>query len=308
MNDVTTRRVLPGKGAPVIALLVVVMMTMAGCSSSNGAQGAAGPINVVAAENFYGDITEQIGGSHVTVTSILSDPDADPHLYEPGTANAAAVAEAQLVIDNGVGYDSFMGKLLDASPDPNRRVVTIADVLHITDAGANPHLWYDLPRLPEIAAAIADGLGAVDPSNRSYFQTQLSSFDASLKPLDDALAQIKTRYQGAPVAYTEPVPGYLLQAAGLTVETPEDFALAIEGGNEPTPQAVAAMDALLTGGQVRVLLYNSQATSPITERLLQLASQSQIPVVPVTETLPPGKTFQDWQLGQIRALATALGG
>ncbi len=298
------------KGRALMGLLLAAAVT-AGCSSSSDAQGTTSgtqPINVVAAENFYGDIARQIGGSHVAVTSILSDPDADPHLYEPGTANGAAVAAAQLVIDNGVGYDSFMGKLLDASPDPNRKVVTMADVLHITASDANPHLWYDLPDVPQIAGAIADGLGAVDPANRSYYEAQASSFDASLKPLDDAVAQIKATDAGAPVAYTEPVPGYLLQAAGLTVETPEAFALAIEEGNEPSPQAVADMNSLLTEKKIKVLLYNSQATSPITEHLLQLADQNGVPVVPLTETLPPGKTFQEWQLGQIRALTTALDG
>jgi len=305
-----TDMIMRGKVRALIGMLLAAAVT-AGCSSSSDGRGTTSgtePINVVAAENFYGDIAKQIGGSHVTVTSILSDPDADPHLYEPGTANGAAVAAARLVIDNGVGYDSFMDKLLDASPDPNRKVVTMADVLHISASDANPHLWYDLPHVPQIAAAIADGLGAVDPANRPYYEAQASTFDASLKPLDDAVAQIKATDAGDPVAYTEPVPGYLLQAADLTVETPEAFAIAIEEGNEPSPQAVADMNALLTGKKIKVLLYNSQATSPITEHLLQLADQNGVPVVPVTETLPPGKTFQEWQLGQVQALAAALKG
>jgi zinc/manganese transport system substrate-binding protein len=284
--------------------------TLAGCASSSG-QGAGasdGPLRVVAAENFYGDIVRQIGGAHVTVTSILSDPNADPHLFEPGTATGAAVAESALVVENGLGYDAFMEKLLQASPDPNRTVITVADVLNVTTEGANPHLWYNLPRIPEVAAAIADGLSALRPADRSYFQTRLEAFDASLKPLDGAIAQIKGSDGGAPVAYTEPVPGYLLEAAGLVVKTPESFALAIEAGTEPTPQAVAEMEALLTGKQIAVFLYNSQATSPITEHLLQVARQNAIPIVPMTETLPPGTSFQEWQLGQIRALATALSG
>jgi zinc/manganese transport system substrate-binding protein len=284
--------------------------TLVGCAASGLGQGSGtpgGPVRVVAAENFYGDIVTQIGGSHVTVTSILSDPNADPHLFEPGTATGAAVAGSELVVENGLGYDAFMEKLLEASPDPSRTVITVADVLNVTSEGANPHLWYDLPRIPEVAAAIADGLSALRPLDRSYFQTRLEAFDASLSPLDVAIAQIKRNDAGAPVAYTEPVPGYLLEATGLAVKTPKSFALAIEAGSEPTPQAVAEMSALLTGKQIAVFLYNSQATSPITEHLLQLARQNAIPVVPVTETLPPGMSFQNWQLGQIRALATALG-
>jgi zinc/manganese transport system substrate-binding protein len=284
-------------------------LALAGCVHPRGDPSAdpiRGTIRVVAAENFYGDIVSQIGGRHVSVTSILSDPNADPHLFEPGTATGAAVAGARLVIDNGLGYDGFMDKLLEASPDPSRTVIVMSDVLQVTVPDANPHLWYDLPRVPEMAKAIADGLIGVDPANRSAYESGLSSFDASLKPLDSALAQIATNDAGVPVAYTEPVPGYLVQAAGLEVKTPEAFALAIEEGNEPTPQAVAAMQTLLTDRQIKVFLYNSQTTSPITEHLLQLARDNGIPVVPVTETLPPGMTFQNWQLSQIRALATAL--
>lgn len=293
--------------ALVIAMVAVASTSCASSDNNRSNDPGSGPIRVVAAENFYGDIVTQIGGSHVTVTSILSDPNADPHLFEPGTATGAAVAASQLVIENGLGYDSFIQKLLEASPDATRRVITVADVLHITASGANPHLWYDLPRIPQVASAIESGLATLDPADASYFKARLASFDASLKPLDDAIAQIKTMDAGAPVAYTEPVPGYLLVAAGLRVLTPTSFAVAIEEGNEPTPQDVAAMRALLTGSQVTVLLYNSQATSPITEQLLALAHQNGIPVVPVSETLPPGMSFQSWQLGQIRGLAAALG-
>jgi len=185
-------------------------------------------------------------------------------------------------------------------------VVSIADALGVTDPAANPHLWYDVPRLPAVAKAIADGLAAADPGNGSFYRARLSAFDRSLKPLDDAVAELNAKYEGAPVAYTEPVPGYLLAAAGLDVRTPEAFARSIEEGIEPTPQAVAEMEALLTGRRVRVLLYNSQATSPITDRMRRLAMEHAIPVVPVTETLPPGRTFQQWQLAQVQALTRAL--
>ena len=264
---------------------------------------------MVAAENFYGNITQQIGGSHVSVVSILSDPNADPHLFQANTTAGAEVADAEVVIQNGVHYDDWMGKLIAASPNPKRRVVTMAAVLGVSGPDANPHLWYDVPRLPQIASAIADALGAADPAHEASYRAGEASFVASLKPLDKAVAAIKASYGGTQVAYTEPVPGYLLDAAGLVNETPEGFSKAIEEGTDPTPQAVAETNALFTGKQVKVLLYNAQATSPITDQLRQLAQQNAIPIVPVTETLPSAaSSFQAWQLGQVEALAAALRG
>jgi zinc/manganese transport system substrate-binding protein len=293
--------------APALVLAAVVAALAAACGGTSGATTASGRVRVVAAENVYGDILEQLGGSRVDVTSILSDPDADPHLFEPGTANAAAVAGAALVVQNGLGYDAFVQRLLAAAPNPTRRVVTVADVLHVGGPQANPHLWYDVARLPSVARAFASSLIAVDPGHRGYLQGRLRAFLASLRPLQDAVAAIGAADAGAPVACTEPVPGYLLQAAGLSVRSPSAFARAIEQGADPSPQAVAAMQALLEGRQVRVLLYNSQATSPVTDRMRELAARNRIPVVAVTETLPPGMSFQEWQLGQVRALARALG-
>ena len=288
--------------------LVLASMGLPGCGSGGTVASSPGTITVVAAENFYGDIVRQIGGPFVSVTSVLDDPNADPHLFEPGTAVGAAVARAKVVIENGVGYDAWMDKLIAAASHPDVKVVTIAQVLDVSDPAANPHLWYDVPRLPEIAGAIGNALDSVDPAHSDYYKTLEERFVASLKPLDDAVSAIKADFAGAPVAYTEPVPGYLLAAAGLVVRTPEAFARAIEEGTDPTPQAVAEMQALFTDHGVKVLLYNAQATSPVTDRILQMAMQYAIPVVPVTETIPPGaKSFQDWQLSQVQALSKALG-
>jgi zinc/manganese transport system substrate-binding protein len=291
---------------PVVVALGVLLAgaTLASCG---GPPAHGDRVPVVAAENFYGDIAGQVGGPFVSVTSILSDPNADPHLFEPGTATAAEVADARVVIDNGLGYDAFMDRLLSAAPNPDRRVVTISDSLGIGGPEANPHVWYDLPRVPDMAGAIAGALEAADPAHRSAYREGLARFDRSLRPLTAALDDLRSHRAGTPVAYTEPVPGYLLQAAGLVVRTPPEFAKAIEAGTDPSPQAVAAMEALFRNRQVRVLLYNSQATSPITDRMRQLAGENGIPVIPVTETLPPGLSFQQWQLGQVRALAKALG-
>jgi len=274
---------------------------LAGCSGSK-APGLA----VVAAENVYGDIAQQIGGAHVHVTSILSDPNADPHLFEPGSGNGLAVATARVVIQNGVGYDAFMTKLENASPSSTRSVLTIADVLGVHGRDANPHLWYDVPAIGRIAGAIAQQLERADPAHTAAYRAGLSRFDASLGPLRREVARIRASFSGATVAYTEPVPGYLLDAAGLVSLAPTAFTRAIEEGTEPTPQAVAAMNALIVQKRIKVLLYNSQAVSPITSHVRDAAVHAGIPLVGVTETLPSKLTFQQWQLDQARELAAAL--
>ena len=285
-----------------------ILVSVAGCALLAACGGRAGSpgLAVVAAENVYGDIAQQIGGAHVHVTSILSDPNADPHLFEPGSSNGLAVATARVVIQNGVGYDAFMTKLENASPNAKRSVLTIADVVGVHGRDANPHLWYDVPALNRIAGAIAAQLERADSANASAYRVGLARFNTSLGPLRREIARIRASFEGSPVAYTEPVPGYLLDAAGLQNRAPREFTRAIEAGTEPSPQAVAAMDALMTKKRVKVLLYNSQAVSPITSRVRAAAEQAQIPVLGVTETLPPKLTFQQWQLRQARQLAAAL--
>lgn len=287
----------------VIASSVLAAAILSACGGSGHGSGA---LDVVAAENVYGNIAAQIGGTHVSVTSILSNPNADPHLFEPGTANGLAVAQAQVVIQNGLGYDAFMTKLESAAPSRKRIVVTMADVLGIHGADANPHLWYDEPQLDRIAGAIAAALAQADPSHAAAYRSGLHRFERSLGPLRAEVALIRTRFRGARVAYTEPVPGYLLLAAGLDNAAPEAFTRAIEDGSEPPPAAVSAMNALVTQHRIRVLLYNDQTVSPITEQLAAAARRAGIGIVPVSETLPPRLTFQQWQLRQARALATAL--
>jgi zinc/manganese transport system substrate-binding protein len=287
-----------------VIVLAGLPVLLAGCGNSTSATGG---LDVVAAENAYGNIASQIGGSHVSVTSILTNPHADPHLFEPGTSNGLAVAGAKVVIENGLGYDAFMTKLEDAAPNSGRSVVTMADLLGVHGKDANPHLWYDVSQLGHIAGAIAAALERADPRHASAYRAGLSRFDRSLGPLQREVATIRSSFHGSPVAYTEPVPGYLITAAGLRNLAPSSFTRPIEDGSEPSPSAVAAMDALVTHHGIRVLLYNSQAVSPITTRLRSAAAAAGIPVVPVTETLPADVTFQQWQLRQARALAAALG-
>jgi zinc/manganese transport system substrate-binding protein len=296
--------------ALALAALAVLLMAVGGLVAFSGTSTSrpSGPLRVVAAENFYGNITAQIGGRRVQVTSVLSDPNADPHLFEPGTDNGLAVAHAAVVIQNGLGYDSFMNRLEAAAPSRKRIVVTIADTLGVHGHNANPHLWYDVPRLGRVAAAIAAALERADPAGATRYRAGLARFLASLAPLRREVVRIRARNAGLPVAYTEPVPGYLLAAAGLRNLTPEAFSRAIEDGSEPSPAAVAEMDALVQQHRVRVLLYNNQTTSQVTQQVESLARSSGIPVVGVSETMPPGADYQGWQLGQARALARALAG
>jgi zinc/manganese transport system substrate-binding protein len=286
--------------------VIVLAVTAALLSACGGSTRAAGTLDVVATENTYGNIAAQIGGPHVSVTSILTSPSADPHLFEAGTATGLAVATAQVVLQNGLGYDAFMTTLENASPSKSRVVVTMADVLGVHGKDANPHLWYDVPRLDRIAAAIAAAFTRAGPSQAVAYHRGLHRFEHSLVPIQREVATIRTRFHGAPVAYTEPVPGYLVAAAGLRNLAPDSFTRPIEEGTEPSPSAVATMNALVAQHKIRVLLYNAQAVSPITAQLRAAAQKAGIPVVPVTETLPSTVDFQQWQLAQARALAAAL--
>ena len=266
-------------------------------------------MRVVAGENFWGNIAAQIGGRHVRVTSILTSPTADPHLYESDVSNAVAVAEAGLVIENGAGYDDFVAQLLSATRHPGRVVVSVQDVLGANGPDVNPHFWYDIPRVPEVAGAIEAALARLEPRHASAFAAGLAAFDASLRPIEAIIGQIRRRFPGAPVAYTERVPGYLLAAAGLRVLTPPGFAAAIEDGTDPSPDDTVVMDGLFTGHRVKVLLYNAQVVSAVTQHVQALARSCHVPVVGVTETMPPPyRSYQAWQLAQAEAIRRALGG
>jgi len=284
------------------------MCALLGALSGCGGSAKSGTRPVVASTNVYGDIARQIGGAHVTVTSILSDPNADPHLFEPGTTNGLAVAHARVVIQNGLGYDAFMSRLESSAPSSTRTVVTISDVLGVHGHDANPHLWYDVPELPKIAAAIEQALAKADAVHAADYRRGLRVFVQRLAPLQATVAQIRATHAGAPVAYTEPVPGYLVEAAGLRNLSPTSFTIPIEEGSEPSASAVSATMALATQHRIKVLFYNNQAVSPITQRIRAAAKAAGIPVIGVSETVPAGLTFQAWQLNQAHELLQALSG
>ncbi len=291
-----------------VAALGVGTALLAGCGSSSSPD-ASGVVNVLAGENFWGNVVSQIGGSHVKVTSIIDDPNTDPHEYESDDRDAIGVASARLVVENGVGYDDFLSKLLDASPSGDRQVLTVADVLHVTGDDPNPHLWYDTAALPQVASAIADKLAELDPADADAFHTNAQAFDDSLKPILAVIDQIKAKYAGTEIAYTERVPGYLVDAAGLRLGVPVSFTQAVEDGSDPSPKDTAAFDDAVTSRTVKVVLYNAQVTDKQTDQIKQLATSSGVPIVGVTETMPPGASdFQAWQLAQAEQLLAALGG
>jgi zinc/manganese transport system substrate-binding protein len=295
--------------ARIIALVALVAVVGGGCSASGGKPDVAGVVKVVAAENFWGDIARQIGGTHADVTSIISDPSADPHQYESDARTAAQVADAQLVIVNGLGYDDFATKLLANTSHRGRVVLSVADTLNVKGNDANPHLWYDVPKIPTVARAIQAALTTADPADRATFAANRKTFVASLAPLNARLRRVQARHPRAPVAYTERVAGYLLDAADLTVASPSGFAEAIEEGNEPSARDSQAMNDLITQHRIDALIYNAQATSPVTQHVQDLAHDNGIPVVAVTETMPTDEpSYQAWQQRQLDALLNALGG
>jgi zinc/manganese transport system substrate-binding protein len=264
------------------------------------------PIAVLGTENFYADLLAQIGGARVSVSSILNDPSADPHEYEASPAAAKLVADSKLVIVNGIGYDDFMQKLLGASTKPDRVVISVQEILGVKD-DVNVHVWYDPATMPKVADAATAALARLDPQNAVYFADQKAKYLAALKALNDRIAALRTKYAGAPIAFTENVAGYLTDAIGLKVLTPPAFMEAVESGTDPAPADVAAERDLITGRRVKALLYNSQVRSPLTEQIRDLAVKSNVPVVAVAETIPVTfKTFQEWQLAQLDELEKAL--
>jgi zinc/manganese transport system substrate-binding protein len=298
---------------PAAALVVATLLlgtALTGCGdSSEGTQPGAGDgdaVQVVAAENFWGDVARQIGGEHAEVTSIIDDPNIDPHLYESDPEDAAAVADADLVIVNGLELDEPVERLLSSTSAPGRKDLSVADVLGARE-DANPHLWYDLPRVPDVARAIAAELTQLDPAHAQAYEANRAAFERSFEPALALVGDIKHSFAGAPVAYTERVAESLLLAAGLKLRAPPGFALAAEEGDEPSAADLTEMNELLDERAVDVLVYNAQATSTATDDARERAEDAGVPVVAVTETLPPDEPdFQTWQLHQLAELRDAL--
>jgi len=281
-----------------------VLTAIAVCALS--APAFADPVKVVAAENFYGDLASQIGGANVAVTSILSNPDEDPHLFEASPDTAKALTDAKVVIVNGVDYDPWMEKLLGAHKAPGRKEIIVGALVG-HKPGDNPHLWYDPAYMKAAGKALVADLVAVDPAHKADYEQGYSKFLDSLKPMDDKIAAMRKSYAGQPVTASEPVFGYQAGLIGLKVRN-EKYALAIMNNAEPTPSEVAGFENDLKGRKVKAMLYNAQASEPAVGKLVDLAKANGIPVVGVSETEPSNSTYQAWMMGQLDALDKALGG
>jgi zinc/manganese transport system substrate-binding protein len=285
--------------------LLAAALVAAGCAS--GAHPSAnGKIVAVGAENEYADVIAQIGGPYVQTTAIMSNPNTDPHTFEASPSVAQAVSAAQLVVQNGVGYDDFMGRIESASPGSGRKVITVQKLLGLPDSTPNPHLWYKPGTMSAVATAVAGDLATLAPKHAAYFRAQAAAFDRSLKPWYDALAQLRAEHPGTPVATTEPVGDYMLQAAGTENLTPFTLQADIMNGVDPAPQNVTLQRDLFSQRRVKVFVYNQQVTDSLTKTFLADAARYRIPVVGVYETMPAGYHYQSWMLAETEALEKAI--
>jgi zinc/manganese transport system substrate-binding protein len=304
------RRARMARMALVAVAAAVTATGIAACSSASADGGSAsGKIVAIGAENEYADVIGQVGGKYVQSTAIMSNPSTDPHTFEASPAVAREVSAAQLLVQNGVGYDSFMNTIESAVPGNSRQVVNVQQLLGLPDSTPNPHLWYNPTTMPKVADAIAADLSTIQPAHAAYFKANAKAFIASLAPWLNAIAAFKKAYAGVPVATTEPVADYLLQAAGADNLTPWTFQADVMNGVDPSPQVLASQKALFTGHKVKVFLYNQQVTDPLTQSLITLANQNHIPVVGVYETMPvPGYDYQTWMLTEVQDLQKAVTG
>jgi zinc/manganese transport system substrate-binding protein len=267
---------------------------------------AADPLAVVAAENFYGDVAQQIGGPGVRVASILSNPNQDPHEFEASASTARALADARVVIYSGAGYDPWVDKLLSASASSTRRVIVAAGLLQ-RKIGDNPHIWYDPQTMPALARALAQAFEAEDPAGKPGYEDRLKAFLDSLQKLDRQVEALHRKYAGQPVTATEPVFGCMADALGLAMRN-GPFQIAVMNDTEPSASQIAAFENDLKGRKIKLLVYNNQVTDDLTARLQKLARESGVAVLGVSETEPPGMRYQDWMAGQLEALDKALSG
>ncbi len=298
-----------GRGWSMSALaMLIAVVSIGGCGTQTSlSRSGTGRIVAVGAENEYADVISQIGGRYVTVTAIESNPNTDPHTFEASPSVAQVVSGARLVVQNGLGYDTFMDKIEAASPSGSRRVIDVQTLLGLPDSTANPHLWYKPQTMPAVAKALVGDLTTIAPAHAAYFAANERVFDASLAPWYRALAQFAARYPHTPVATTEPVGDYMLQAAGTTNLTPFGLQADIMNGVDPAPQAVTIQNDLFSAHLVKVFVYNQQVTDSLTASFQAAARRNGIPVVGVYETMPtPGYDYQSWMLAEVRALQRAV--
>jgi len=298
----TAKKITVGVSVSILAVLIAATLlhSRSNSSSSNIT------LHVVAGENFWGSLASQLGGSHVSVTSIVSDPNADPHEYENSNADARDFATADYIILNGAGYDSWGNKLLSANARPSRKVLIIADLLGRKD-GDNPHFWYNPAYVTSVVRQIAAQYMALDPKDTTYYKQRLQTLQSSLGGYQAQISDIKRAYADEQVAATEDIFQYLADAAGLDLISPQPFIQAVAEGNDPPTDSVATFQKQLQSGQVHMLVYNKQTVTPLTEAMKKQAIDQHIPIVGVTETIqPPNTAFQDWMSSQVAAIQAVL--
>ena len=295
--------------AAVLAGAMAVALGTAACSTSTADSTGHGNsvINAVGAENEYANVLSQIGGKYVSVSAILDNPNTDPHTFEASPSVAAEVSSAQLIVQNGVGYDGWMNKIESASPNSSRKVIVVQNLLGLPGNTPNPHLWYDPKTMPAAAKAIAADLSALQPAHKAYFQANLQTFDKSLTPWLNAIAAFKAKYGGTAAATTEPVADYLLTAMGIDNLTPFTFQADIMNGVDPSPEDIALENGFFTKHKVKVFCYNQQVVDALTTSIQETALKAAVPVVGVYETMPtPGYDYQSWMLAEVNAIDKAV--
>jgi len=282
---------------------IVLGLAIAAAASVSAPAGAK-PIEIVAAENFYGDVAQQIGGADVAVTSILSNPNQDPHLFEISPGVGRTVSAADIVVYSGIDYDPWMESLLRAAQSQNRAVIAVAP-LAAREAGDNPHVWYDTQTVLAYAAVLADALVTRDPAHAAQYRQNLLTFQASIHAINARIDALRNRLAGTPVTATEPIFGYMFDALGMRVRD-LPFQLAVMNDTEPSARDVAGFENDLRSHAVKLLIYNSQASDPTADRMRGIAAQAGVPVVGATETEPPGTHYQAWMSAELAAVDKAL--
>ena len=292
----------------VVVPAAVTILLVSACSSTAGTSGdPQGKIVAVGAENEYQDVIATVGGKYVDAEAIMSNPNTDPHVFVASAQVAQEVSAAELIVQNGVNYDDFMAQIENASPDSGRKVIVVQNLLGLPTDTPNPHLWYKPGTMTAVANAVATDLSQLQPSHAAYFKANAARFISSLTTWYNAISTFKAAYPDTPVATTEPVADYMLQAVGADNMTPWTLQAAIMNGTDPSPQDVAIQRSLFTGHKVKVFLYNQQVTDSLTESFIQLAQQNGIPVVGVYETMPaPGYNYLSWMMAEVNALTKAV--
>jgi zinc/manganese transport system substrate-binding protein len=312
-HDCPTRRPRVRAVTSLLSMAAIAALA-AGCGGGGSAAtqgGAPGAIVAVGAENEYANVIAQVGGSYVKVSAIESNPNTDPHTFEASPSVAEVVGAARLVVQNGVGYDTYMERIESASggvgSNSSRRVIDVQKLLGLPDSTPNPHLWYKPQTMPAVARAIAADLAVIEPAHAAYFHANAAAFQRSLTPWYEALKQFAAAHPGTPVATTEPVGDYMLEAAGTKNLTPFGLQADIMNGVDPAPQDVTLQTGLFSGHRVKALLYNQQVTDSLTQSFLEAAKRAGVPVVGVYETMPtPGYDYQSWMLAEVNALRRAV--